>query len=200
MHIQGCSHLGDLKNKFQHIKWIRTSLNPEESHQKMKTMKQMGDGNNYPSKVAKNFTNQLDRSDELDGYFADISNRENANLSFGQGFYKRSKLLDARKSSAVLSRDAQMRRLMQRQAESGYRKMEEFIISRLREIMKSNRFEFFIPKVPSPFYNYLNESSDSLIRCTNTSHPYLFYFTGCQDRSQVEKWVLCSPWLSYHQA
>jgi hypothetical protein len=145
----------------------------------MKTMKQISDGNNYLSKVARNFTNQLDGSDELDGYFADISNRENANLSFGQGFYKRSKLLDARKSSAVLSRDAQMRRLMQRQAESSYRKMQEFVINRLREIMKSNRFEFFIPKVPSPFSNYLNESSDSLIRCTNTPHRCLFYFTGC---------------------
>ena len=148
MHIQGCNHLGDLKNKFQHVTWIRSSLSSEESHQKTKTMKQISDGNNYPSKVSRNFTNQLDGSDELDGYFADISNRENANLSFGQGFYKRSKLLDARKSSAVLSRDAQMRRLMQRQAENSYRKMQEFVINRLREIMKSNRFEFFIPKVP----------------------------------------------------
>ncbi|AQK40850.1 Histone-lysine N-methyltransferase ATXR3, partial [Zea mays] len=145
--IHGCGHLGDLKNKFQHVKWIRSSLNPEESYRKIKTLKQIGDGNNYASKVARNFTNHLDGSDELDGYFADISNRENANLSFGQGFYKRSKLLDARKSSAVLSRDAEMRRLMQRQAETSYRKMEEFIINRLREIMRSNRFDFFIPKV-----------------------------------------------------
>jgi [histone H3]-lysine4 N-trimethyltransferase ATXR3 len=133
-------------------------LNPEESYRKIKTLKQIGDGNNYASKVARNFTNHLDGSDELDGYFADISNRENANLSFGQGFYKRSKLLDARKSSAVLSRDAEMRRLMQRQAETSYRKMEEFIINRLREIMRSNRFDFFIPKVPSLFDNYLDES------------------------------------------
>jgi [histone H3]-lysine4 N-trimethyltransferase ATXR3 len=133
-------------------------LNPEESYRKIKTLKQIGDGNNYASKVARNFTNHLDGSDELDGYFADISNRENANLSFGQGFYKRSKLLDARKSSAVLSRDAEMRRLMQRQAETSYRKMEEFIINRLREIMRSNRFDFFTPKVPSLFDNYLDES------------------------------------------
>ncbi|XP_035819342.1 histone-lysine N-methyltransferase ATXR3-like [Zea mays] len=40
-----------------------------------------------------------------------------------------------------------MRHLMQRQAENSYRKMEEFVINRLREIMRSNRFDFFIPKV-----------------------------------------------------
>jgi [histone H3]-lysine4 N-trimethyltransferase ATXR3 len=44
-----------------------------------------------------------------------------------------------------------MRRLMQRQAENSYRKMEAFIINRLKEIMKGNRFEFFIPKVPSHY-------------------------------------------------
>jgi hypothetical protein len=58
-----------------------------------------------------------------------------------------------------LSRDAEMRHLMQRQAENSYRKMEEFVINRLREIMRSNRFDFFIPKVPSVFDNYLDESS-----------------------------------------
>jgi [histone H3]-lysine4 N-trimethyltransferase ATXR3 len=50
-------------------------------------MKQTGDGNNYPSKPARNLINQLGGSDELDGYFADISSRENANLSFGQVFF-----------------------------------------------------------------------------------------------------------------
>jgi [histone H3]-lysine4 N-trimethyltransferase ATXR3 len=142
VNIQGCNDLGDLQYTFHHVKWINSSL---------KSMKQTGDVNNHTSKLARNLTNQLGGSDELDGYFADISNRENADLSFGQGFYKRSKLLDARKSSAVLSRDAQMRRLMQRQAENSYRKMEAFIINRLKEIMKGNRFEFFIPKVPSHY-------------------------------------------------
>ncbi|VAI87563.1 unnamed protein product [Triticum turgidum subsp. durum] len=147
VHIQGCSQLWDMKSRFHHIKWIKSSLNPEESLQKIKSLKQIDDGNDYASKVARNLTSQLGGSDELDGYFADISNRENANLSFGQGFYKRSKWLDARKSSAVLSKDAQLRRLMQRKAENSYRKMEEFVINRLREIMKSSRFDFFIPKV-----------------------------------------------------
>jgi hypothetical protein len=78
-------------------------------------------------------------------------------------FYKRSKLLDARKSSAVLSRDAQMRRLMQRQAENSYRKMEAFIINRLKEIMKGNRFEFFIPKV---LFHYLVILL-TVFRCSN---------------------------------
>eukprot|EP00494_Astrolonche_serrata_P016687 UN16858 len=90
-----------MKSRFHHIKWIKSSLNPEESLQKIKSLKQIDDGNDYASKVARNLTSQLGGSDELGGYFADISNRENANLSFGQGFYKRSKWLDARKSSAV---------------------------------------------------------------------------------------------------
>jgi [histone H3]-lysine4 N-trimethyltransferase ATXR3 len=158
VNIQGCNGLGDLQYTFHHVKWIDSSL---------KSMKQMGDVNNHTSKLARNLTNQLGGSDELDGYFADISNRENADLSFGQGFYKRSKLLDARKSSAVLSRDAQMRRLMQRQAENSYRKMEAFIINRLKEIMKGNRFEFFIPKVPFDYLVILLAgSSDLQIRYT----------------------------------
>ena len=147
VHIQGCSQLWDMRSRFRHIKWIRNSLKPEELVQKIKSLKQIDDGNDYPSKVARNLTSQLGGSDELDGYFADISNRENASLSFGQGFYKRSKWLDARKSSAFISKDAQLRRLMQRKAENSYRKMEEFVMNRLREIMKSSRFDFFIPKV-----------------------------------------------------
>jgi [histone H3]-lysine4 N-trimethyltransferase ATXR3 len=90
----------------------------------------------------------------------DLENHEfGASLSFGQGFYKRLKLLDARKFSSVLSRDAEMRRLMQIQAENSYMKLDEFVINRLREIMRSNRFAFFIPKAPSVFDHYLDESS-----------------------------------------
>jgi hypothetical protein len=147
VHIQGCSQLGDLKNKFQHVKWIKSSLNPDASYQKIRSLKQIDDGSNSTSKAGRILTSQMGGSDELDGYFADISNRESSTLSFGQGFYKRSKWLDIRKSSAVLSRDAQMRRLMQRKAENSYRKMEEFVINKLKEIMKSSRFDFFVPKV-----------------------------------------------------
>ena len=76
-----------------------------------------------------------------------MDRKDSSSHPFRQGVYKRAKPFDARKSSAAMSRDAQMRRWLHRKSENGYRKMEEFIAVNLNDIMKENTFEFFIPKV-----------------------------------------------------
>ena len=79
-------------------------------------------------------------------YFDSVDKRDNKQL-FRQNLYKRSKLYDARKSSSILSRDARTRRWAIKKSESGYKRMEEFLALRLREIMKTNSCDFFVSKV-----------------------------------------------------
>lgn len=128
--IRGCYQLKDLKTKFQHVKWIKSS----GSSSKIRSLKQI---------TEQSYSTYMGDFDETDQSYR----RDPSNLPFRQGFYKRSKLLNARKSSAVLSRDAQMRRWLQRKSGNGYKKMEEFIANSLKDIMRGNRFDFFIPKV-----------------------------------------------------
>lgn len=122
--IRGCSQLKDLIPKFQNIMWIYSykTKNSEESYSKIKSLKQIANNESF-----------MDKKD--------------SGHPFRQGVYKRAKPFDARKSSEVLSRDAQMRRWLHRKSENGYRKLEEFIAVNLKDIMKGNSFEFFIPKV-----------------------------------------------------
>ncbi|XP_008793621.3 histone-lysine N-methyltransferase ATXR3-like [Phoenix dactylifera] len=153
--IRGCSQLNDLKPKFQNVKWIKSFnsgnvKNYEDSHSKIRSLKQITEKSYSLSNTFRALGSQLDDSDELDFGCSEsslVDRKDSSSLSFRQGFYKRAKLLDARKSSADLSRDAQVRRWLQRKTESGYRKMEEFIANSLKDIMKGNKFEFFIPKV-----------------------------------------------------
>ncbi|KAK4381017.1 Histone-lysine N-methyltransferase ATXR3 [Sesamum angolense] len=73
--------------------------------------------------------------------------RDSANQLFRRSLYKRSKLFDARKSSSILSRDAQLRRLAIKKTGNGYKRMEGYIVTCLRNIMNENTFEFFESKV-----------------------------------------------------
>lgn len=135
INIRGCSQLKELISKFQNVKWIKSpsyNKNTEESYSKLKSLKLI---NNSESSL--------------------VDRKDSSNHPFRQGVYKRAKPFDARKSSAVMSRDAQMRRWMHRKSENGYRKMEGFIAINLKDIMKENIFEFFIPKVTTLFLSFL---------------------------------------------
>jgi hypothetical protein len=57
-------------------------------------------------------------------------------------------VFDARKSSSILSRDARMRRWAVKKSENSYTRMEGFLAAGLKDIMKENIFDFFVPKVP----------------------------------------------------
>ncbi|CAL9013842.1 unnamed protein product [Prunus brigantina] len=149
--IRGCNQFGELVSKFQNLNWIKTRSSHgtkifEESHSKLRSLKHITEKSSSVSK-SKVLGNDMDDFSELKEYFDSVDKRETANQSFRGSLYKRSKLFDARRSSSILSRDARMRRLSIKKSEHGYKKMEEFVASNLKDIMKENTFEFFVPKV-----------------------------------------------------
>jgi [histone H3]-lysine4 N-trimethyltransferase ATXR3 len=135
--IRGCNQFEELTPKFTNVKWIKSRNSritkiTDEPH-KTRTLKQITDQSLSISKASS--LNNKDDFGELKVYFDSVDKRDSSKQFFRQNLYKRSKLYDARKSSSILS-------------ESGYKRMmEEFLVSRLREIMKANACDFFVPKV-----------------------------------------------------
>ncbi|XP_057728916.1 histone-lysine N-methyltransferase ATXR3 [Arachis stenosperma] len=140
--IRGCSQFEELTPKFVHVKWIKSRF-LEESH-KIRSLKHITD---QTSSVSKSSSLGMDDFGQLKDYFDSVDKRDTAKQLFRRNLYKRSKLYDARRSSSILSRDARTRRWAIKKSESGYKRMEEFLASRLREIMKTNSCDFFVPKV-----------------------------------------------------
>ena len=147
--IRGCSQFWDLADKFSNLNWIKSRIRGMkvfESYSKIKALKQITERTSV-SKPLKGMGAHVDDSSELKEYFDSVDRRESASQSFRRSYYKRSKLFDARRSSSILSRDARMRRWSIKKSENGYKRMEEFLASNLRDIMKENTFDFFVPKV-----------------------------------------------------
>ena len=103
-----------------------------ESNSKLRSLKQISERDDFG---------------ELKEYFDSVNKRDSANQLFRRSLYKRSKVFDARKSSSILPRDARMRRWAVKKSENSYRRMEGFLASGLKDIMKENTFDFFVPKV-----------------------------------------------------
>ncbi|XP_020237818.1 histone-lysine N-methyltransferase ATXR3 isoform X2 [Cajanus cajan] len=145
--IRGCNQFGDLTLKFSNVKWIKSRSSHltklAEEPYKIRSLKHITEQTLY---VSKSSSLGLDDFGQLKDYFDSVDKRDTKQL-FRQNLYKRSKLYDARKSSSILSRDARTRRWAIKKSESGYKRMEEFLASRLREIMKTNTCDFFVPKV-----------------------------------------------------
>ncbi|KDP27299.1 hypothetical protein JCGZ_20287 [Jatropha curcas] len=146
--IRGCSQLKELPPKFPDLRWIKTrsSRGTEESYSKIRSLKQISEKTPTFSRT-KGLVGDTDDFGELKEYFDSVNKRDSANQLFRRSLYKRSKLFDARRSSSIVSRDARMRRWAIKKSESGYRRMEGFIASGLKDIMKENTFDFFVPKV-----------------------------------------------------
>ncbi|KAL2328317.1 hypothetical protein Fmac_021744 [Flemingia macrophylla] len=147
--IRGCSQFVELTPKFTNVKWIKSQSSrvtkiAEEPH-KIRSLQQIADQTSSVSKVSS--FGIRDDFGELKDYFDSVDKRDTRKQFFRQNLYKRSKLYDARKSSSILSRDARTRRWSIKKSESGYKMMEQFLASRLREIMKANTCNFFMPKV-----------------------------------------------------
>lgn len=148
--IRGCSQFGELALKFANVNWVKSRLSRDtkffdESHSKIRSLKQITEKSS--SALKKGLGSDADDFGELKDYFDSVDKRDSANQLFRRSLYKRSKLFDARKSSSILSRDARMRRWAIKKSENGYKRMEEFLLSGLRDIMVENTFEFFVPKV-----------------------------------------------------
>ncbi|XP_027344008.1 histone-lysine N-methyltransferase ATXR3 [Abrus precatorius] len=145
--IRGCNQFSELILKFANVKWIKSRCShltkiAEEPH-KIRSLKHITE---QTSSVSKSSSLGIDDFGQLKDYFDSVDKRDTKQL-FRQNLYKRSKLYDARRSSSILSRDARTRRWSIKKSESSYKRMEEFLASRLREIMKTNSCEFFVPKV-----------------------------------------------------
>lgn len=132
--IRGCTQFDDLVWKFPNINWIGNH------HLKVRSINNLTDRNSSAS-------NLMDDSNGLKEYLESSEKRDSANQLFRRSLYKRSKLFDARKSSSILSRDAQLRRLAIKKTGNGYKRMEEYIARGLQDIMGENNFQFFVPKV-----------------------------------------------------
>lgn len=165
--IRGCSLLEDLVSKFPNINWIGT----HDSHLKTRSLKYLTDQSSAVSRTSNGINSQIEDSSGLRDYLENSDRRESANRLFRQSLYKRSKLFDARKSSSILSRDAHLRRWAMRKSGNGYKRMEEYLALSLRDIMKENTFEFFVPKVALNSFQliyalcFTRFSSNLLSRC-----------------------------------
>lgn len=146
--IRGCNQFGELTLKFANVKWIKSrsshSIKIVDEPHKIRSLRHITE---LTSSVSKSSSLGVDDFGQLKDYFDSVDKRDTKQL-FHQNLYKRSKLYDARKSSSILSRDARTRRWAIKKSESGYKRIEEFLASRLREIMKTNSCDFFVPKVP----------------------------------------------------
>ncbi|XP_044467024.1 histone-lysine N-methyltransferase ATXR3-like isoform X2 [Mangifera indica] len=149
--IRGCSQFGDLAHKFPNMNWLKSQNShgtkiSNESHSKIRSLKQITEKNSSVSKT-KGLGGDMDDFSELKDYFESVDKRDSANQLFRRSLYQRSKVFDARKSSSIVSRDARMRRWAIKKSENGYKRMEEFLALSLKDIMKENTFDFFVPKV-----------------------------------------------------
>ncbi|KAF9663308.1 hypothetical protein SADUNF_Sadunf17G0026700 [Salix dunnii] len=131
--IRGCAQFTELALRFPNISWLKSRTRiSEESNSKLRSLKQISERDDFG---------------ELKEYFDSVNKRDSANQLFRRSLYKRSKVFDARKSSSILPRDARMRRWAVKKSENSYRRIEGFLASGLKDIMKENTFEFFVPKL-----------------------------------------------------
>ncbi|KAH0902798.1 hypothetical protein HID58_042301 [Brassica napus] len=142
--ITGCSQFGNLTLKYKKVCWLKCQHpRPGDLHSRLRSLKQTN------VNKSKGLGGDTDDFGNLKDYFDRVEKRDSANQLFRRSLYKRSKLYDARKSSAILSRDARIRRWAIKKSEYGYKRVEEFLSSSLRGIMKQNTFDFFDLKVLS---------------------------------------------------
>ncbi|XP_010551744.1 PREDICTED: histone-lysine N-methyltransferase ATXR3-like [Tarenaya hassleriana] len=141
--ITGCSQFADLTLIYENINWFRgrfpRSAGPRS---RIRSLKQVTD-----AAKSKGLRGDMDDFGNLKDYFDRVDKRDSANQLFRRSLYKRSKLYDARRSSAIVSRDARIRRWAIKKSEYGYKRVEEFLASSLRDVMKLNTFDFFVRKV-----------------------------------------------------
>ncbi|KAF5746032.1 SET domain protein 2 isoform 1 [Tripterygium wilfordii] len=149
--VRGCGQFEEMALKFPDVNWLKNrtlhgSKVPEELNLKTRNLKQITE--KTPSLYRpRALGNRMDDFGELKDYFDSVDKRDSANQLFRRSLYKRSKLFDARRSSAILSRDARIRQWAIKKSESSYKRTEGFLASSLKDIMKENTFEFFVPKV-----------------------------------------------------
>ncbi|KAL5731042.1 hypothetical protein ACHQM5_003804 [Ranunculus cassubicifolius] len=149
--IRGCMQFRELPHRYQKIKWVssralRDTKNSEDLSSKSRCLKHLSEeGHSFLD----TFKSSAIHSNEFnEGAFRQhgsyLDGRGSTSRSFRQSSYKRKKLLDSKKT---LSRDARLKQWLYRKSENGYKRMEEFLALSLKDIMKENTFDYFVPKV-----------------------------------------------------
>ncbi|XP_059661034.1 histone-lysine N-methyltransferase ATXR3 [Cornus florida] len=141
--IRGCNQFEELVNRFPNINWIKS----RGSHSKIKSLKHINEKSSSVFRTHNGLDSPMEDSSGLRDYFESLDRRDSVNQFFRQNLYKRSKLFDARRSSSIFSRGAHLRRLAIKKSENGYKRVKEFLALSLKDIMKENTFDFFVPKV-----------------------------------------------------
>ncbi|KAK4769853.1 hypothetical protein SAY87_030385 [Trapa incisa] len=144
--VRGCSQLAELTLRYTGVHWIKSRQNFGSLKSKIKSLTELS-GKNSSNSVSNSMGSDVDDFSGLRDYFASVDRRDSSGQSFRRGFYKRSKVFGARKALSILPRDARVRQWDAKKSEKGYKRMEEFLISSLKEIMKENTSDFFVQKV-----------------------------------------------------
>ncbi|KAK1394053.1 hypothetical protein POM88_013109 [Heracleum sosnowskyi] len=126
---------------FPSINWVSGRV----LHSRMRTLEDINKRTSV-FKISDDIGSQYEDSSVLKHYLENLSVRDRANQFFRGSLYKRSKLFDARRSSSILSRGAHLRRQVIIKSDKEY-KVEEFLTSSLKIIMKENTFDFFEPRI-----------------------------------------------------
>lgn len=151
--IRGCSQFDDLAFKFPNINWVKS----RGLHSKAKSLKHITEGTSSVFRTYNSVDNKMEDSSGLRDYLESLDKRD-TNQLFRRSLYKRSKLFDARRSSSILSRGAHLRNLAIKRSGNGYKRMEEFLASSLKDIMRENTYNFFVPKVLEYLLMMCNQS------------------------------------------
>lgn len=149
--IRGCMQLRELSQRYQKIKWVcsralRDIKNSEDLSSKSRCLNHLSEeGHSFLDA----FKSSASHSNEFnEGSFRQhgsyLDGRGSTSRSFRQSSYKRKKLDHSKKT---LSRDARLKQWLYRKSENGYKRMEEFLALSLKDIMKDNTFDYFVPKV-----------------------------------------------------
>lgn len=155
--IRGCTQFSDLTMKFPNLNWIKTK---SRCRTKILSLTQITEKTSSFSKSYKGLgSSHIDDSNDLKEYF----NRDSASRSFRRSIYKRSKLVDAKRSASILSRESQLRRLAMKKSENGYKRVMEFLSLSLKDIMKENTCDYFVPKVSSSSFSIFFHGRVSLM-------------------------------------
>lgn len=169
--IRGCSQFDDLTSRFPSIAWVGGRL----LHPRARSLKHFNDRTSSIFKTSYGSLNE--DSSGLRDYLESSSARDSANQLFRRSLYKRSKLFDAKRSSSILSRGAHLRHLAFKESGNGYKKMEEYLTSSLKGIMKENTSDFFEAKVQDTCFLQLGGQINVLIFCDSHSFFFLLFFT-----------------------
>ncbi|CAA6671908.1 unnamed protein product [Spirodela intermedia] len=117
--IRGCNQFKELILLFQNVKWIKS-----RSSQNIKNLDE-------------SYSNQEEAISDRD----DLGNSKDPGVhTFRQGYYKRTRVPDALKSSSALTRHAQLRQLLRKKSVTAYRKWKNSLVAEIEDKIRNGHY------------------------------------------------------------